>query len=107
MTLSFVKKVDALHLLTIALLPHVHLLFVVAHKAPKVWVVKNVFHVTSSCMPFVSCSKLVAELEGFWDSLTENVGLRPHEHLELLNFLANNSQPSNILVLHRTSVVGL
>ena len=91
MTLSFVKKVDSLHLLTIALLPNVHLLLVVADKAPQVWVVKNVFHVATSRMPFVSCSKLVAELQGLRDSLTENVGLRPHEYLELLNFLANNS----------------
>ena len=60
-TLGLVEKVNALHLLPIALLPDMKLLLVVADEASQVWVVKNVFYMATSCVPFVSCSKFVPE----------------------------------------------
>lgn len=104
MTLCLVEKVDALYLLAIALLPHMDKFLVVAHETPDVRVVENVFHVTTCRVTFVTCCKLVAELQGFWHSLTENVRLWPQQDAELLFLLADYSQLTNVLILDGTGV---
>ena len=71
MALSFVKKIDALDLLTIAFFPDVELFFVVAHKRPQMRILKNIFDMASGSMTFVSCGKLVAKLQGLGNALAE------------------------------------
>ena len=92
MTWCFVEEVDVHYLLSVGGLPNMQLLFIVRDKRPNVLVVENVLNLTSSPMPCVWASKLMAKLQCFWKHGSVHLWLWPHQGLDMINFLPNPSK---------------